>query len=188
MCWQLMLCCICMHLSVICISFFSALKNVLVMHQNLQGDKCISADQNGVNGCCSRFFLRPRGAFTGTFPKESYLQPSQWSWRSHTQWTYGQSPIVCCAIYGSVACHLFCLSETSMTPVWILNKRLFLCLGEDCCHLIFLSASLVIDIVLFSWDWQWCFCCCWVKWLSSQLSNVKESTNCWGIHVHLDMN
>ena len=36
---------------------------------------------------------------------------------TQTQWTYGQSPIVCCAIYGSVACHLFCLSETSMTPV-----------------------------------------------------------------------
>lgn len=40
---------------------------------------------------------------------------------THTLWTYGQSPIVCCAIYGSVACHLFCLSETSMTPVWILS-------------------------------------------------------------------
>lgn len=85
----------------------------------------ISADQNWVNGCCRWISHHPRGAFTGTLPKESNLKPSQCSWRSHTQWTYGQSPIVCCAIYGSVVCHLFCLLETSMTPVWILNKRLF---------------------------------------------------------------
>lgn len=86
--------------------------------------------KNWVNGWCSQITLCPRGAFTGTYPKESNLKPSQCSWRSHTQWTYGQSPIVCCAIYGSVVCHLFCLSETSMTPVWILNKRLFLMYGR----------------------------------------------------------
>lgn len=60
---------------------------------------------------------------------------------THTQWTYGQSSIVCCAIYGSVVCHLFCLSETRMTPVWILNKRLFLRQEEGCCHLISLNVT-----------------------------------------------
>lgn len=88
--------------------------------------RCLSilSDQNWLNDCW--IHLCPRGAFTGTFPKASYHKPSQSSWRSHTRWTYGQSPIVCCAIYGWVACHLICLSETSMTPVWILNKMPFM--------------------------------------------------------------
>lgn len=97
----------------------------------------ISDDQNWVNGCCRWIPLIPEEPLLGHSQKNPYLKPSQCDWRSHTLWTYGQSPIVCCAIYGSVACHLFCLSETRMTPVWILYKRLFLRLGDGCCHFIF---------------------------------------------------
>lgn len=145
----------------------------------------ISADHNWVNGCGSWIPLRPRGAFTGTFPKESYLKPSQCSWRSHTQWTYGQSPIVCCAIYGSVACHLFCSSETSMTPVWILNKRLFLCLGEGCCHLIFLTnywycAFLMRLTVLFLFLLMeiWAHNDCQVSFQKSKNQRIVEASMC----------
>lgn len=98
----------------------------------------------------------PEEPLMGRSQKNPISKASQCNWRSHTLWTYGQSPIVCCSIYGWVACHLFCLSETSMTPVWILNKKkaFFLCLWESCCHLILPTPPPSTVRVLFSPDWQ----------------------------------
>lgn len=99
----------------------------------------------------------PEELLMGRSQKNPISKASQCNWRSHTLWTYGQSPIVCCSIYGWVACHLFCLSETSMTPVWILNKKGFffpLRLWESCCHLILPTPPPSTVRLLFSRDWQ----------------------------------
>ena len=61
-------------------------------------------------------WISPSGSFTGTLPEECCLAQSQcWlaSWHPDIQRTYGQSPIVCPAIYGPVAQSFIWVSEDS---------------------------------------------------------------------------